>query len=159
MKNKIFSVLVGLLAVFLGACSDDDDVLTTSSVHVNGGPLEESITPTSARVRIRLNETAGIGEVGICYGVQTDKSALLSYGDVLKVEKVDSVMYLDLTELESATTYSYVAYAKYENSKCRFVSDSVPFEPFCNGKAGYGKDYDDFRLLGGGGIRLRLDYL
>ena len=51
MKNKIFSVLVGLLAVFLGACSDDDDVLTTSSVHVNGGPLEESITPTSARVR------------------------------------------------------------------------------------------------------------
>ena len=80
MKNKIFSVLVGLLAVFLGACSDNDDVLTTSSVHVNGGPLEESITPTSARVRIRLNETAGIGEVGICYGVQTDKSALLSYG-------------------------------------------------------------------------------
>ena len=116
MKNKIFSVLVGLLAVFLGACSDDDDVLTTSSVHVNGGPLEESITPTSARVRIRLNETAGIGEVGICYGVQTDKSALLSYGDVLKVEKVDSVMYLDLTVLESATTYSYVAYAKYENA-------------------------------------------
>lgn len=125
MKNKIFSVLVGLLAVFLGACSDDDDVLTTSSVHVNGGPLEESITPTSARVRIRLNETAGIGEVGICYGVQTDKSALLSYGDVLKVEKVDSVMYLDLTELESATTYSYVAYAKYENASVADVHSAV----------------------------------
>ena len=42
MKNKIFSVLVGLLAVFLGACSDDDDVLTTSSVHVNGGPKNRS---------------------------------------------------------------------------------------------------------------------
>ena len=125
MKNKIFSVLVGLLAVFLGACSDNDDVLTTSSVHVNGGPLEESITPTSARVRIRLNETAGIGEVGICYGVQTDKSALLSYGDVLKVEKVDSVMYLDLTELESATTYSYVAYAKYENASVADVHSEV----------------------------------
>lgn len=125
MKNKIFSVLVGLLAVFLGACSDDDDVLTTSSVHVNGGPLEESITPTSARVRIRLNETAGIGEVGICYGVQTDKSALLSYGDILKVEKVDSVMYLDLTELESATTYSYVAYAKYENASVADVHSVV----------------------------------
>ena len=125
MKNKIFSVLVGLLAVFLGICSDDDDVLTTSSVHVNGGPLEESITPTSARVRIRLNETAGIGEVGICYGVQTDKSALLSYGDVLKVEKVDSVMYLDLTELESATTYSYVAYAKYENASVADVHSVV----------------------------------
>lgn len=125
MKNKIFSVLVGLLAVFLGACSDDDDVLTTSLVHVNGGPLEESITPTSARVRIRLNETAGIGEVGICYGVQTDKSALLSYGDVLKVEKVDSVMYLDLTELESATTYSYVAYAKYENASVADVHSVV----------------------------------
>lgn len=125
MKNKIFSVLVGLLAVFLGACSDDDDVLTTSSVHVNGGPLEESITPASARVRIRLNETAGIGEVGICYGVQTDKSALLSYGDVLKVEKVDSVMYLDLTELESATTYSYVAYAKYENASVADVHSVV----------------------------------
>ena len=125
MKNKIFSVLVGLLAVFLGACSDDDDVLTTSSVHVNGGPLEESITPTSARVRIRLYETAGIGEVGICYGVQTDKSALLSYGDVLKVEKVDSVMYLDLTELESATTYSYVAYAKYENASVADVHSVV----------------------------------
>ena len=125
MKNKIFSVLVGLLAVFLGACSDDDDVLTTSSVHVNGGPLEESITPTSARVRIRLNETAGIGEVGICYGVQTDKSAVLSYGDVLKVEKVDSVMYLDLTELESATTYSYVAYAKYENASVADVHSVV----------------------------------
>lgn len=125
MKNKIFSVLVGLLAVFLGACSDDDDVLTTSSVHVNGGPLEESITPTSARVRIRLNETAGIGEVGICYGVQTDKSVLLSYGDVLKVEKVDSVMYLDLTELESATTYSYVAYAKYENASVADVHSVV----------------------------------
>ena len=125
MKNKIFSVLVGLLAVFLGVCSDDDDVLTTSSVHVNGGPLEESITPTSARVRIRLNETAGIGEVGICYGVQTDKSALLSYGDVLKVEKVDSVMYLDLTELESATTYSYVAYAKYENASVADVHSVV----------------------------------
>lgn len=125
MKNKIFSVLVGLLAVFLGACSDDDDVLTTSSVHVNGGPLEELITPTSARVRIRLNETAGIGEVGICYGVQTDKSALLSYGDVLKVEKVDSVMYLDLTELESATTYSYVAYAKYENASVADVHSVV----------------------------------
>lgn len=125
MKNKIFSVLVGLLAVFLGACSDDDDVLTTSSVHVNGGPLEESITPTSALVRIRLNETAGIGEVGICYGVQTDKSALLSYGDVLKVEKVDSVMYLDLTELESATTYSYVAYAKYENASVADVHSVV----------------------------------
>ena len=125
MKNKIFSVLVGLLAVFLGACSDNDDVLTTSSVHVNGGPLEESITPTSARVRIRLNETAGIGEVGICYGVQTDKSALLSYGDVLKVEKVDSVMYLDLTELESATTYSYVAYAKYENASVADVHSVV----------------------------------
>ena len=125
MKNKIFSVLVGLLAVFLGACSDDDDVLTTSSVHVNGGPLEESITPTSARVRIRLDETAGIGEVGICYGVQTDKSALLSYGDVLKVEKVDSVMYLDLTELESATTYSYVAYAKYENASVADVHSVV----------------------------------
>lgn len=125
MKNKIFSVLVGLLAVFLGACSDDDDVLTTSSVHVNGGPLEESITPTSARVRIRLNETTGIGEVGICYGVQTDKSALLSYGDVLKVEKVDSVMYLDLTELESATTYSYVAYAKYENASVADVHSVV----------------------------------
>ena len=125
MKNKIFSVLVGLLAVFLGACSDDDDVLTTSSVHVNGEPLEESITPTSARVRIRLNETAGIGEVGICYGVQTDKSALLSYGDVLKVEKVDSVMYLDLTELESATTYSYVAYAKYENASVADVHSVV----------------------------------
>ena len=125
MKNKIFSVLVGLLAVFLGACSDDDDVLTTSSVHVNGGPLEESITPTSARVRICLNETAGIGEVGICYGVQTDKSALLSYGDVLKVEKVDSVMYLDLTELESATTYSYVAYAKYENASVADVHSVV----------------------------------
>ena len=125
MKNKIFSVLVGLLAVFLGACSDDDDVLTTSSVHVNGGPLEESITPTSARVRIRLNETAGIGEVGICYGVQTDKSALLSYGDVLKVEKVDSVMFLDLTELESATTYSYVAYAKYENASVADVHSVV----------------------------------
>ena len=125
MKNKIFSVLVGLLAVFLGACSDDDDVLTTSSVHVNGGPLEESITPTSARVRIRLNETAGIGEVGICYGVQTDKSALLSYGDVLKVEKVESVMYLDLTELESATTYSYVAYAKYENASVADVHSVV----------------------------------
>ena len=125
MKNKIFSVLVGLLAVFLGACSDDDDVLNTSSVHVNGGPLEESITPTSARVRIRLNETAGIGEVGICYGVQTDKSALLSYGDVLKVEKVDSVMYLDLTELESATTYSYVAYAKYENASVADVHSVV----------------------------------
>ena len=125
MKNKIFSVLVGLLAVFLGACSDDDDVLTTSSVHVNGGPLEESITPTSARVRIRLHETAGIGEAGICYGVQTDKSALLSYGDVLKVEKVDSVMYLDLTELESATTYSYVAYAKYENASVADVHSVV----------------------------------
>ena len=125
MKNKIFSVLVGLLAVFLGACSDNDDVLTTSSVHVNGGPLEESITPTSARVRIRLNETDGIGEVGICYGVQTDKSALLSYGDVLKVEKVDSVMYLDLTELESATTYSYVAYAKYENASVADVHSVV----------------------------------
>lgn len=125
MKNKIFSVLVGLLAVFLGACSDNDDVLTTSSVHVNGGPLEESITPTSARVRIRLNETAGIGEVGICYGVQTDKSALLSYGDVLKVEKVDSVMYLDLTELESATTYSYIAYAKYENASVADVHSVV----------------------------------
>lgn len=125
MKNKIFSVLVGLLAVFLGACSDDDDVLTTSSVHVNGGPLEESITPASARVRIRLNETAGIGEVGICYGVQTDKSALLSYGDVLKVEKVDSVMYLDLTELESATTYSYIAYAKYENASVADVHSVV----------------------------------
>ena len=125
MKNKIFSVLVGLLAVFFGAGSDDDDVLTTSSVHVNGGPLEESITPTSARVRIRLNETAGIGEVGICYGVQTDKSALLSYGDVLKVEKVDSVMYLDLTELESATTYSYVAYAKYENASVADVHSVV----------------------------------
>ena len=125
MKNKIFSVLVGLLAVFLGACSDNDDVLTTSSVHVNGGPLEESITPTSARVRIRLNETAGIGVVGICYGVQTDKSALLSYGDVLKVEKVDSVMYLDLTELESATTYSYVAYAKYENASVADVHSVV----------------------------------
>ena len=125
MKNKIFSVLVGLLAVFLGACIDDDDVLNTSSVHVNGGPLEESITPTSARVRIRLNETAGIGEVGICYGVQTDKSALLSYGDVLKVEKVDSVMYLDLTELESATTYSYVAYAKYENASVADVHSVV----------------------------------
>ena len=125
MKNKIFSVLVGLLAVFLGACSDDDDVLTTSSVHVNGGPLEESITPTSARVRIRLNETDGIGEAGICYGVQTDKSALLSYGDVLKVEKVDSVMYLDLTELESATTYSYVAYAKYENASVADVHSVV----------------------------------
>ena len=125
MKNKIFSVLVGLLAVFLGACSDDDDVLTTSSVHVNGGPLAEPITPTSARVRIRLNETAGIGEVGICYGVQTDKSALLSYGDVLKVEKVDSVMYLDLTELESATTYSYVAYAKYENASVADVHSVV----------------------------------
>ena len=125
MKNKIFSVLVGLRAVFLGACSDEDDVLTTSSVHVNGGPLEESITPTSARVRIRLNETAGIGEVGICYGVQTDKSALLSYGDVLKVEKVDSVMYLDLTELESATTYSYVAYAKYENASVADVHSVV----------------------------------
>ena len=125
MKNKIFSVLVGLRAVFLGACSDNDDVLTTSSVHVNGGPLEESITPTSARVRIRLNETAGIGEVGICYGVQTDKSALLSYGDVLKVEKVDSVMYLDLTELESATTYSYVAYAKYENASVADVHSVV----------------------------------
>ena len=125
MKNKIFSVLVGLLAVFLGACSDDDDVLTTSSVHVNGGPLEESITPTSARVRIRLNETAGIGEVGICYGVQTDKSAMLSYGDGLKVEKVDSVMYLDLTELESATTYSYVAYAKYENASVADVHSVV----------------------------------
>ena len=125
MKNKIFSVLVGLLAVFLGACSDNDDVLTTSSVHVNGGPLEESITPTSARVRIRLNETAGIGEVGICYGVQTDKSALLSYGDVLKVEKVESVMYLDLTELESATTYSYVAYAKYENASVADVHSVV----------------------------------
>ena len=125
MKNQIFSVLVGLLAVFLGACSDNDDVLTTSSVHVNGGPLEESITPTSARVRIRLNETAGIGEVGICYGVQTDKSALLSYGDVLKVEKVDSVMYLDLTELESATTYSYVAYAKYENASVADVHSVV----------------------------------
>ncbi len=125
MKNKIFSVLVGLLAVFLGACSDNDDVLTTSSVHVNGGPLEESITPTSARVRIRLNETAGIGEAGICYGLQTDKSALLSYGDVLKVEKVDSVMYLDLTELESATTYSYVAYAKYENASVADVHSVV----------------------------------
>ena len=99
--------------------------MTTSSVHVNGGPLEESITPTSARVRIRLNETAGIGEVGICYGVQTDKSALLSYGDVLKVEKVDSVMYLDLTELESATTYSYVAYAKYENASVADVHSVV----------------------------------
>ena len=87
--------------------------------------LEESITPTSARVRIRLNETAGIGEVGICYGVQTDKSALLSYGDVLKVEKVDSVMYLDLTELESATTYSYVAYAKYENASVADVHSVV----------------------------------
>ena len=39
MKNKIFSVLVGLLAVFLGACSNDDDVLTTSSVHVNGADI------------------------------------------------------------------------------------------------------------------------
>ena len=66
MKNKIFSVLVGLLAVFLGACSDDDDVLTTSSVHVNGRPLEESFTPTAARVRIRLIEKAGKGEGGIC---------------------------------------------------------------------------------------------
>ena len=36
MKNKIFSVLVGLLAVFLGACSDDDDVLTTSRRHLPG---------------------------------------------------------------------------------------------------------------------------
>ena len=34
MKNKIFSVLVGLLAVFLGACSDDDDVLTLSLIHI-----------------------------------------------------------------------------------------------------------------------------
>ena len=83
------------------------------------------MAPTSARVRIRLNETAGIGEVGICYGVQTDKSALLSYGDVLKVEKVDSVMYLDLTELESATTYSYVAYAKYENASVADVHSVV----------------------------------
>ena len=120
MKNFKFYLMAALVAATtctgFTSCSDDDDVLTTSSVHVNGGPLEESITPTSARVRIRLNETAGIGEVGICYGVQTDKSALLSYGDVLKVEKVDSVMYLDLTELESATTYSYVAYAKYGNA-------------------------------------------
>ena len=63
--------------------------------------------------------------MGICYGVQTDKSALLSYGDVLKVEKVDSVMYLDLTELESATTYSYVAYAKYENASVADVHSVV----------------------------------
>ena len=126
MKNKIFSVFVAATTCTgFTSCSDDDDVLTTSSVHVNGGPLEESITPTSARVRIRLNETAGIGEVGICYGVQTDKSALLSYGDVLKVEKVDSVMYLDLTELESATTYSYVAYAKYENASVADVHSVV----------------------------------
>lgn len=116
MKNKIFSVFVGLLAAFLVACNDDDDALTISSVHVNGGPLEESITPTSARVRIRLNETAGIGEVGICYGVQSDRSALLTYGDVLTVETIDTVMYLDLTNLESATTYSYIAYAKFQDA-------------------------------------------
>ena len=129
MKNFKFYLMAALVAATtctgFTSCSDDDDVLTTSSVHVNGGPLEESITPTSARVRIRLNETAGIGEVGICYGVQTDKSALLSYGDVLKVEKVDSVMYLDLTELESATTYSYVAYAKYENASVADVHSVV----------------------------------
>ena len=172
MKNKIFSVLVGATTCTgFTSCSDDDDVLTTSSVHVNGGPLEESITPTSARVRIRLNETAGIGEVGICYGVQTDKSALLSYGDVLKVEKVDSVMYLDLTELESATTYSYVAYAKYENASVADVhsvvrsfttqSADLYLTPSRLNRSATGRldTVNDFRLLGGGGIRLRLDYL
>ena len=34
MKNKIFSVLVGLLAVFLGACSDDDDAESLSLIHI-----------------------------------------------------------------------------------------------------------------------------
>lgn len=115
MKSKVLSILVFVLAGFLWACSDDEEDLGMPLVNVNGGPLEESITPTSARVKIVLNRVTDVKEVGVCYGVQSDKSALINYGEVLKAETIDSVIYLDINDVESATTYSYVAYAKMGN--------------------------------------------
>lgn len=116
MKSKILSILVFALVACFWACSDDDDELAVSSVNVNGGPVTESVTPTSAQVKIVLNRTAGVKQVGITYGVQSDKSALLTYGEVLTVETVDTAMYLEITGLESATGYYYVAFAKMEDA-------------------------------------------
>ncbi|MDR2130143.1 MAG: BACON domain-containing protein [Odoribacteraceae bacterium] len=119
MKIIIIIVTWALAGTML-SCEADKLFIDAPDVNVNGGPLEESLTPTSARVRVIVSTTDGVKEVGIRYGLQSDRAALLTYGTPVSSTEKKSDHLFDITDCESATRYSYVAYALLESGEVAY---------------------------------------
>ncbi|MDR2413917.1 MAG: hypothetical protein LBD64_02905 [Odoribacteraceae bacterium] len=118
MKTNIF--LIWALAGAMVSCEVDKLNITAPDVNVNGGPVESSLTPTSARVQVIISATENVKEVGILYGLQTDQAALVNYGAVISSTEKKSEYLFDVTDCESATRYSYVAYALLESGEVAY---------------------------------------
>lgn len=117
MKTTIF--LIALAGTMI-ACEADKLDITAPDVNVNGGPVETSFTPTSARVQVIINTPDKVKEVGILYGLQADQAALVAYGTVVSSTEKKSEYFFDVTDCESATKYSYVAYALLESGETAY---------------------------------------
>ncbi|MDR0545089.1 MAG: hypothetical protein LBG30_07085 [Odoribacteraceae bacterium] len=118
MKTNIF--LIWALAGAMISCETEKLNIGAPEVNVNGGPVEASLTPTSAQVQVIVSSTDGIKEVGIRYGLQTDLSALVTYGVVVSSTEKKGEYLFDVTDCESATRYSYVAYALLESGEVAY---------------------------------------
>jgi hypothetical protein len=119
---KTISIIVSTLALAAAmiACEADKMNIGAPDVNVNGGPVDESLTPTSARARVVVSKLDGVKEVGILYGLQADHAALVTYGTALRSTERASEYLFDITGLESATRYSYVAYAVLDDGETAY---------------------------------------
>ncbi|MDR1414717.1 MAG: hypothetical protein LBI96_02810 [Odoribacteraceae bacterium] len=117
---KKTNILALALAATMAACQADKLNITAPDVNVNGGPIPESLTPTSARVRVLVSKQQGVKEVGVLYGLQTDRAAIITYGETISTTEIKSEYFFDITDRESATRYSYVAYAALDNGEIAY---------------------------------------
>ena len=119
MKTNIF--LIWALAGAMISCEADKLNIGAPDVNVNGGPVESSLTPTSASVQVIISNSDGVQEVGILYGLQTDHSTLVTYGTAISSTEKKTEYIFDVTDCESATKYSYVAYARLQSGEVAYA--------------------------------------
>ncbi|MDR1274623.1 MAG: hypothetical protein LBK12_08735 [Odoribacteraceae bacterium] len=120
MKTRYSLIPALALAALMLSCEADKLDIGAPDVNVNGGPLLESLTPTSARVQVIVSRQEGVKEVGVRYGLQTDRAALVTYGETLASAEKKTEHFFDIVNCESATKYSYVAYALLENGEIAY---------------------------------------
>jgi hypothetical protein len=119
MKTR-YNLIPAALVALLVACEAGKLDIDAPAVNVNGGPLLESLTPTSARVQVIVSQREGVKEVGLLHGLQTDRAALVTYGETIAAAGGETEYLFDILDREPATRYSYVAYARLDDDEIAY---------------------------------------